>query len=219
MSEQITRVGIYARVSTSRILNSDKAQNPEMQLVPLREFCKARNWAIAGEYVDIGQSGAKDRRPQLDRLLNDARKRKIDCIIVWKLDRWGRSMKQLINSLSELQALKVSFVSYQENIDFSTPAGKMMFHMVGAMAEFERSLIQERVKAGMALAKLNGVQIGRKPTDATFLAQIIEAHESAKLSVREISAQVKIPRSTVFRTLKAYKAGELGRDGQILTVA
>ena len=219
MSEQIMRVAIYARVSTSRILNSDKAQNPELQLVPLREFCKARNWSVAGEYVDIGQSGAKDRRPQLDKLLNDARKRKIDCIVVWKLDRWGRSLKHLINSLSELQGLGVSFVSYQENIDLSTPSGKMMFHVVGAMAEFERSLIQERVRAGMAIAKLRGVQIGRKPTDATFLAQIIEAHESAKLSVREISAKVKIPRSTVFRTLKQFKAGEIGRDGQLLRIA
>ncbi|HUL00259.1 MAG TPA: recombinase family protein [Nitrospirota bacterium] len=206
------RVACYARVSTS-----DKSQNPELQLNPIKEYCQARGWSIASEYVDVGQSGAKDRRPQLDRLLNDARKRKIDCIVVWKLDRWARNLKHLINSLSELQELGVSFVSYQENIDLSTPAGKMMFHIIGAMAEFERSLIQERVKAGMAVAKLKGIQIGRKPTDAIFLAQIIEAHENESLSVREIAAKVKIPRSTVFRTIKQFKAGELGRDGQIIT--
>ena len=213
MENKHLRVVLYARVSTS-----DKGQDTTLQLNPLREYCKTRDWSVENEYVDIGQSGAKDRRPQLDRLMNDARKRKIDCVIVWKFDRWGRSLKHLINSLSELQNLGISFVSYQENIDLSTPAGKMMFHVVGAMAEFERSLIQERVRAGMALAKLKGIKIGRKPTDITSLAQIIDAHENEKLSVRQIAQKVKIPRSTVFRTIKQFKAGELGRDGQAIKV-
>lgn len=219
MSEQKMRVAIYARVSTSKMLNGDKAQNPEVQLVPLREYCKARNWSVIGEFVDAGVSGAKDRRPQLDKLMNAARKRQIDCIIVWKLDRWGRSMKHLINSLSDLQALNVSFVSYQENIDLSTPAGQMMFHIVAAMAEFERSLIQERVKAGMALAKLNGAQIGRKPTDASLLAQIIDVHETERLSVRQIAQRVSVHRSIVFRTIKQYREGLIGRDGHAVLAA
>jgi len=209
MNEKKLRVALYARVSTS-----DKGQNISLQLNPIREYCLARNWFAEGEYIDIGQSGAKDRRPQLDKLMNDARKRKIDCIIVWKLDRWGRSLKHLINSLSELQNLGISFVSYQENIDLSTPAGKMMFHIIGAMAEFERSLIQERVRAGMALAKLRGVRIGRKPTEPRYLAQIIDIHVNEKLSVRQIAQRVKVPRSTVFRTLKLYKEGKLGQDGR-----
>jgi len=209
MNDRRIRVALYARVSTS-----DKGQDTSLQLNPLREYCSSRDWSIEGEYIDIGHSGAKDRRPQLDRLMNDARKRKLDCIIVWKLDRWGRSLKHLINSLSELQSLGITFVSYSENIDLSTPAGKMMFHVVGAMAEFERSLIQERVRAGMALAKLRGVKIGRKSTDSKVLARIIEAYENEHLSVRQIAQKVKIPRATVHRTVKQYKSGAIGRDGQ-----
>jgi len=214
VNSKAVRVALYARVSTS-----DKGQDTALQLNPLREYCKAREWSLVSEYIDVGQSGSKDRRPQLDRLMDDARKRRIDCIIVWKLDRWGRSLKHLINSLSDLQNLGISFVSYQENIDLSTPSGKMMFHVVGAMAEFERSLIQERVRAGMALAKLRGVQIGRKPTETVFLAQIIDAHANEKLSIRQIAQKVKIPRSTVFRTIKLFKSGEIGRDGIAVSAA
>lgn len=201
------RVGIYSRVSTA-----DKKQDPEVQLTPLREFCKARDWSIVEEYVDK-VSGAKDRRPALDRLMNDAKKRKIDVIVVWKLDRWGRSLKHLINSLSELQALGVSFVSYSENIDLTTPAGRMMFHVIGAMAEFERSLIIERVKAGMAIARLRGIKIGRQPLPPADIVRVLDAHENKKLTIREIARETGIPRSTVFRVVKQFKEGLIDRAG------
>jgi len=202
------RVALYARVSTA-----DKGQNPEVQLTPLREYCQARGWSCVGEYVDEGYSGAKDRRPHLDKLMNLAKKRQIDCVVVWKLDRWGRSLKHLINSLSELQSLGIAFVSYSENIDLSTPAGMMMLHIIGAMAEFERELIRERVRAGIVVAKAKGVVVGRKPTPPAYLAQVIAIHENEKLSVRQIAKKVDMPRATVFRTIKQYKQGVLDREG------
>ena len=151
--------------------------------------------------------------------MNDAKKRKIDCIVVWKLDRWGRSLKHLINSLSELQSIGVSFISYQENIDLSTPAGKMMFHVVGAMAEFERSLIVERVRAGMQIAKLRGQQIGRTPTPPYIIKQVLDVHLDENLSVRNIGKKTNVPRSTVFRILQDYKAGSIDREGMPVQVS
>lgn len=214
MENNELRVALYARVSTA-----DKGQNPELQLNPLREYCKARNWTVVAEYTDKGYSGAKDRRPQLDKLMNDAKKRKIDCIVVWKLDRWGRSLKHLINSLSDLQALGVSFVSYQENIDLSTPAGKMMFHVVGAMAEFERSLIIERVKAGMQIARLRGQQIGRAKTPADICKRVLDAYTTQNLSVRDLAKFTAVPKSTCFKLVQDFKDGKIDRDGLPLQVS
>jgi DNA invertase Pin-like site-specific DNA recombinase len=138
----IKRIALYARVST---LNG---QNPQLQLDELREYAQRRGWTIAGEYVDLGVSGAKDSRPDLNRMLADAHARKFDGIAVWKLDRLGRSLKHLVTTIEDLQAYNVSFVSLRDNLDLSTPAGRLMLHIIGAMAEFERSLIQERVVAG-----------------------------------------------------------------------
>lgn len=208
MDNQETRVALYARVSTA-----DKGQNPEVQLTPLREFCKARGWSCVGEFVDNGYSGAKDRRPQLDKLMNLAKKRQIDCIVVWKLDRWGRSLKHLVNSLSELQSIGISFVSYSENIDLSTPAGTMMFHVIGAMAEFERSLAQDRIRAGMSLAVARGVRIGRTPTPSNVISKVISVFEAEKSGARDISKKCDVPKSTVFRILQDFKAGKIDRDG------
>ncbi len=189
------RVAIYARVSTA-----DKGQNPEVQLMPLREYCSARQWTITKEYIDKGQSGAKDRRPELDKLIDDAKKRKIDCIMVWKLDRWGRSLKHLINSLSELENLGVAFISYSENIDLSTPAGKMMFHVIGAMAEFERSLIRERVRAGISNARAKGKKLGRKPIPPVVAEQAREMKDNG-LSIRAISKKLKLSVGGVHKIL------------------
>jgi len=149
------KVGIYARVSTA-----DKGQDPELQLRDLREYANARGWKVFGEYADIGESGSKDKRPQLDRLMDDARKRRIDGILVWKLDRFGRSLKSLVNTLEELRSLGIQFVSYTENLDFSTPAGRAMANLIGVFAESERDLIRERVVAGLANAEAKGKRLG-----------------------------------------------------------
>ncbi len=129
-NNKITRAALYARVSTA-----DKGQDPTLQLTPLIEYCKQRGWQIVGQFVDIGVSGIKAKRPELDKLLDTARKRKLDVICVWKLDRFGRSMRHLINTLEELQELGVSFVSYMESLDFASATGKLMFNILAPMKE------------------------------------------------------------------------------------
>jgi len=147
-------VGIYARVST-------EDQNVDNQLKELRAFCKRKKWKIFSEYIDEGISGAKESRPELDRILKDVFKKKFDILLVWKLDRLGRSLKQLIEILDELKARDIDFISFNQNIDTTTATGKLMYQIIGAFAEFERDLISERVKAGMERAKSEGKQIGR----------------------------------------------------------
>jgi len=149
-------VALYARVSTR-----DKGQDPEMQLAELREYATRRGWQVAGEFVDIGVSGSKDSRPQLDAMMRLAKICKLDVIVVWKLDRFGRSLRHLVDALAELNAVGCAFVSLRDNLDLTTPAGRMMFHVIGAMAEFERELIRERVKAGLAHARAKGKRLGR----------------------------------------------------------
>src|SRR5258706_13552041 len=152
------RAALYARVSTS-----DKGQDPEVQLRELREYCQRRGFTITGEYVDIGVSGSKDSRPQLNRLLAAAHRRQCDAVLVWKLDRFGRSMKHLVNSLAEFESLGVAFISLKESLDLTTPAGRLMFGIISAMAEFERDLIRERVRAGISNRRAKGFRVGRKP--------------------------------------------------------
>src|SRR5271156_54900 len=153
------RVAIYARVST---LNH--GQSPEMQLRELREYCQRRGLEIAGEYVDEGVSGGKDSRPQLDKLMADAHRRYFDAVVVWKFDRFARSVSHLLRALESFQALGIEFVSLSESLDTSTPAGKMVFTILGAVAELERSLIVERIKSGMKNARAKGHNPGPKPT-------------------------------------------------------
>jgi DNA invertase Pin-like site-specific DNA recombinase len=151
----IARVALYARVST---LNG---QDPEMQLRELREYASRRGWTITSEYVDQGVSGSKESRPELNQLMADAHRRKFDAVLVWKIDRFGRSLKHLVNALADLCAYGVAFVSFRDNLDLSTPSGRLMFQIIGAMAEFERSLIQERVRAGLRNARAKGKKFGR----------------------------------------------------------
>jgi DNA invertase Pin-like site-specific DNA recombinase len=146
------KAAIYARVSTVD-------QEPENQLQELRRYVGARAWS-ATEYVDRGVSGAKDRRPSLDRLLADARRRRFDVLVCWRLDRLGRNLKHLITLLDDLQALGVAFVSLAEGIDATTPAGKLQMHILGAIAEFEER-IRERVLAGLQRARTQGKRLGR----------------------------------------------------------
>jgi DNA invertase Pin-like site-specific DNA recombinase len=153
------RVALYARVSTCT-----GQQDPELQLRELREYARLRGLTIVGEYVDR-ISGSKDSRPALNRLMADASQRKFDAVLVWKLDRFGRSLRHLVNALAELEALGLTFISLRDNLDLSTPSGRLMFQIIGAMAEFERSLIQERVKAGLRNAKAKGRRLGRPRAD------------------------------------------------------
>ena len=164
----IARVALYARVST---LNG---QDPEMQLSELREYASRRGWTITSEYVDHGVSGSKESRPQQNRLTEDAHRRAFDAVLVWKIDRYGRSLKHLVNSLADLSAYGVAFVSFRDNLDLSTPSGRLMFQIIGAMAEFERSLIQERVKAGLRNARARGKKFGRPRVhvDAARVAEL-----------------------------------------------
>src|SRR5215469_11151383 len=145
------RVALYARVSTR-----DK-QNPEVQLRELREYASKRGWEVAGEYVDR-MSGTKDSRPQLDAMMKLAKARKLDAVVVWKLDRFGRSLRHLVNTRTELEHIGCAFVSITNGIDLSTPQGRLMFHIIAAMGEFERELIRERVLSGLADARARGKQ-------------------------------------------------------------
>lgn len=190
------RCGVYARVSTN-----GNGQSPEMQLRELREYCQRRGWELAGEYVDSGVSGAKETRPELNRLMQDARRRKFDAILCWKLDRIGRSLKHLVNLLAELEAVGVALVSFSDNLDLSTPQGRLMFQIIGAMAEFERSLIQERVKAGLRNAKAKGKRIGRPRVfpDARRIAEL----RKEGLSWARIAERLGVGEGTVYRAAQA----------------
>jgi DNA invertase Pin-like site-specific DNA recombinase len=148
------RITIYARVST-------KDQSCELQLRDLRTYCAARGFDLVREYVDVGQSGAKDSRPELNKLMDDARKRQFDAIVVWRFDRFARSTKHLLLALEEFRSLGIQFISYQENIDTSSALGQAVFTIVSAVAQLERDLIRERVSAGIRNARANGKKLGR----------------------------------------------------------
>lgn len=148
-------VAIYARVSTMN------GQDPEMQLRELREYCQRRGWTVVAEYVDAGISGAKERRPELDRLLADAHRRLFDSAVVWRFDRFARSVSHLLRALETFRSLGIEFVSLSEQVDTSTPTGKLVFTVLGAVAELERSLITERVRAGLRNARAKGRRLGR----------------------------------------------------------
>jgi len=151
------KVGIYARVSTK-----NHGQDTDTQLLPLRQYAAARGLEIAQEYVDNGFSGAKDRRPQLDRLMKDAHRRAFDAVLVFKLDRFGRSTSHLIRSLETFQSLGIGFISLTESLDSTTAQGRLMFTMLSAFAEFERSMIVERINYGLSRARKQGKKLGRR---------------------------------------------------------
>lgn len=179
------RAAIYARVSTIH-----NGQSPEMQLRDLRDYCRSRGWETASEYVDIAQSGAKDSRPELNRLMADAHQRKFDLVLTWKLDRFGRSLRHLVNALADLEACGVAFVSLKDNVDLSTPSGRLMFQIIGAMAEFERSLITERVRAGLRNAQAKGRLLGR-PRVALDVGRVIRMRAEGA-SYRSIAGKLGV---------------------------
>ena len=153
------RAALYARVSTN-----GHGQDPEVQLRELREYCQRRSWDVASEYIDVGISGTKEKRPELDRLLIDAHRRRFDAVIVWKFDRFARSVSHLLRALETFKIQGIEFVSLSEQVDTSTPMGKCVFTVLGAVAELERSLIVERVKAGLRNARAKGKKLGRPRT-------------------------------------------------------
>jgi DNA invertase Pin-like site-specific DNA recombinase len=207
--EREAKAALYARCSTL-----DKGQDPELQLTPLRDYCQRRGFTIIGEYIDNGISGTRERRPQLDRLLDAAKKRQIDLIIVWKLDRFGRSLKQLVNALEELSSLGIGFISYQDNLDLTTPQGRLMFHIIGAMAEFERELIRERVRAGLDNARRKGIRLGRKPMMPIDHKKIIDVYLSdTSQSIRNIAKRANMNYGTVNKTLSFFREGKIDVEG------
>ena len=171
-----------------------------LQLNELREYSERRGWKVVGEYADEGWSGAKESRPALNRLLGDAKKRKFDAIAVWKLDRFGRSLKHLVMSLADLESLGIAFVSLRDGFDLSTPSGRLMFQIIGAMSEFERNLIRERVRAGMAHAKAKGRTLGRAKVHVDMVA--VEARKAKGESLRAIARDLGVSAALLVKRSK-----------------
>ena len=187
----IKRVALYARVSTL-----DKGQDPETQLVQLRGYAKARNFEVITEFIDYA-SGTSEDRTQYKLMVAAAKKRKIDVVLVWRYDRFARSTQALVNALKEFQSLGIDFISYQENIDTTTPTGELIFHVMASLAQFESSLISQRVKAGMARAKAQGKHIARPPIAKELQAKIIELQREG-VSMNKISKTLGIAYGTVY---------------------
>jgi DNA invertase Pin-like site-specific DNA recombinase len=197
-TEPAKRAALYARVSTTN------GQSPEMQLRELSEYCQRRNFQVAGEYVDSGISGSKEHRPQLDRLMAACRKRKVDAVIVYRYDRFARSLRQLVNALEEFRALGVDFISLHEGVDTSTPNGRLVFGIFASIAEFERELIRERVRSSLANAKAKGVHLGRPKTKAQCTTEAAYHLRQQGLSLRQIAKQLDCSNPYVHKLLHVY---------------
>ena len=190
------RVALYARVSTL-----DKGQDVTMQTHEIREYVSNRHWELVGQYVDEGVSGAKESRPALNKLMQDAKQRKFDAVVVWKLDRFGRSLKHLVTALAEFESLGVAFVSLRVGFDLSTPSGRLMFQIIGAMGEFERNLIRERVRAGMAHARAKGRKLGR--TARVLDMAKVAARRASGESLRAIARDLGVSAALLVKRAKA----------------
>ena len=199
MNKSTKTVAIYARVSTDK-------QTVDMQLAELQEYLKKREWRIYQEYIDQGYTGGNTKRPAFSQMMEDARKRKFDVLVVWKLDRLGRSLKDLINTLDELGALGIDFISYENQLDTSTPTGKLVFHVIGAVAEFEKDIMRERVKAGLENAKRKGKRLGRPPVREGLLEKA-KALRKEGLSFRKIGKRLGVDEGTVRKRIKRKQRG------------
>ena len=186
------RVGLYARVSTN------DQQTIPLQIRALREYAGRRGWTIASQVKEVG-SGASQRQ-QREKLLEAARRRDIDVVLVWRLDRWGRSVTDLLATLQELEHLGVGFVSLTEALDLTTPAGRAMAGLLAVFAEFEREILRERVRAGLAHARQNGQRLGR-PLTAALHADQVRKLQRAGISKSEIARRLQIGRTSVRRIL------------------
>ena len=188
------RVAIYCRVSTQH-------QTAESQQFELRRFCQLRGFEIHREYLDV-TSGSKSDRPALNQLLADSKKRRFDAVLVFRFDRMARSTSHLLNLLNEFNALKVDFISFQENIDTSTPMGQAMFTIIAAMAQLERDIIRERVLAGIQAARAKGTKLGRPKLRQETQAQALR---DKGLSIRQIAKQLNTSIGSVQRSIKSTK--------------
>jgi DNA invertase Pin-like site-specific DNA recombinase len=188
---------IYARVSTN-------GQTTDNQVRELRKVARRHGWKISAEYIDHGISGSKgrDKRPELDKLLKTANRREFDIIMAWSVDRLGRSLQHLVGFLDEIHAKGVDLYLHQQNIDTSTPSGKAMFQMAGVFAEFERSMIQERVRAGLERAREQGKVLGR-PKVSTRIETLIRQKRGKGMGILKIAREVGVGTSVVQRVLKA----------------
>jgi DNA invertase Pin-like site-specific DNA recombinase len=189
------KIALYARVSTT-----DKGQDPEMQLRELREYCERRKLEITNEYVDNGISGSKESRPELNRLMADANRRKFDAVLVWKFDRFARSTSHLLKALETFQSLKIDFVSLTEGIDTSTPVGAMVFTILGAVGQMERELIRERIRAGVRNARAKGKRLGRPKV--TVNASVVASLRAAGRSYRAVATELGVSVGTVHASVQ-----------------
>jgi DNA invertase Pin-like site-specific DNA recombinase len=198
------RAALYMRVSTK-----NHGQTTETQAVALREYAAHRGLTIVEEYRDEGISGSKDSRPALDRLMKDARTRHFDVVIVARFDRFARSVSHLLRALEEFSHLGVDFVSLSESIDTSTPMGKMIFTVLGAVAELERNLIKERVHMGLSRARKQGKRLGRprRIFDREKARTMLQS-----VSIREVSRQLGVSRGVIERALSNPQAARTAAD-------
>jgi DNA invertase Pin-like site-specific DNA recombinase len=192
------RVALYGRVSTAH-------QSSDNQLLELERVASTRGWNVVRTFRDDGISGAKgrDERPALDALLKAASRREIDLIAVWSIDRLGRSLQHLVTVVNDLQALGVGLFIYQQQLDTTTPSGKLCFSMFGAFAEFERNLIRDRVRVGLERAKKNGVKLGRPTNLNDSVRAAIVALRAQDHSIRHIAKQLRVGTGTVYQVLRA----------------
>ena len=194
--QEPTKCAIYTRVST-------RAQNPDTQLGPLRKYALDRGFIIVKEHIDIGYSGATARRPALDSLMADVRARRVGVVLVWRFDRFARSVRHLVNALEEFRHLGVAFVSMTEQVDTASPLGAAMFSIVAAIAQLEKDIIRERVMAGLNRARAEGRVLGR-PRVEVAPERVAEVYASCQ-SVRATAATLKVSASTVQRLLKSIR--------------
>ncbi|MHA2218935.1 MAG: recombinase family protein [Candidatus Hodarchaeales archaeon] len=194
MTKQKKLVAIYARVSTDK-------QKVDMQLNELRSFVKRSGWKIYKEFIDEGYTGSNTKRPAFNEMISESRKRKFDILLVWKLDRLSRSLKDLINTLDELSDLGINFISYDNNLDTTTPTGKLVFQIIGAVAEFEKDIIRERVVAGLENARQKGKRLGR-PTISNYTQEKAKDLRKQGLSFRKIEKQLGVGEGTLRKKLK-----------------
>jgi len=188
-------VAIYARVSTDR-------QSTESQLNTLREYIEKREWNLFKEYIDEGFTGSNTKRPAFKEMMADAKKRRFDVLLVYKLDRLSRSLKDLIITLDDLKSTGIDFVSYDNSLDTTTPTGRLIFHVVGSVAEFEREIIKERVKSGLENARRKGKRLGRPPVSSALVEEA-KRLRSQGMPYRKIGLQLGIPESTVRANINA----------------